>query len=131
MDCPFCHLSADREITIENSAAYSTPDISPITPGHMLIISKRHCADYFDLTLEEQISCWKLVNELKVILTNRYHPDGFNVGININESAGQTVFHVHIHLIPRYKGDVIIPKVGISGIVSIMKEYTSKQKHLK
>ena len=97
----------------------------------MLIIPKRHCADYFDLTLEEQISCWKLVNELKLILTNRYHPDGFNVGININESAGQTVFHVHIHLIPRYKGDVIIPKEGISGIVSIMKEYTSKQKHLK
>ena len=125
-DCPFCHLSADREIIIENSAAYSTPDISPVNPGHTLIITKRHCADYFDLTLEEQVLCWKLVNELKLILTKTHHPDGFNVGININEEAGQTVFHTHIHLIPRYKGDFINPREGVKGFIPLMKDYSAK-----
>jgi diadenosine tetraphosphate (Ap4A) HIT family hydrolase len=110
MECPFCNLAADRKIIVENSVAFSTPDRSPVNPGHTLIIPKRHCVDYFELSLEEQISCWTLVNELKEILINKYHPDGFNICINIKEDAGQTVFHAHIHLIPRFKGDFINPR---------------------
>jgi ATP adenylyltransferase len=127
-DCPFCNLSIDREIIIENPEAYCMLDKFPVTKGHTLIIPKRHCANYFDLTLKEQVSCWKMVNELKVILLEKYHPDGFNVGININEAAGQTIFHVHIHLIPRYKGDVINPIGGVRGVIPVKKDYSTKPK---
>lgn len=108
-DCPFCKLSGDREIVLENNDVYCVADLYPVTKGHTLIIPKRHCADYFDLTLQEQASCWKMVNDLKVILSDKYNPDGFNISVNINEAAGQTVFHVHIHLIPRFKGEIINP----------------------
>jgi diadenosine tetraphosphate (Ap4A) HIT family hydrolase len=120
-NCPFCNVGADREILIENQDVYCMSDLFPCTRGHTLIIPRRHCANYFDLTPEEQVSCWKMVNELKIILSEKYHPDGFNVGININEAAGQTVMHVHIHLIPRYKGDYVNPYGGVKGFFTIMK----------
>jgi len=79
----------------------------------MLIVPKQHVSDYFELSEAEQQELWQLVNRCKAILTERYRPDGFNVGINVGPTAGQTIFHVHIHLIPRYKGDVKNPKGGI------------------
>jgi diadenosine tetraphosphate (Ap4A) HIT family hydrolase len=112
-DCPFCNPGADREITVENRDVYSMSDLFPVTKGHTLIIPRRHCANYFDLAPEEQVSCWKMVNEVKVVLSEKYNPDGFNVCININEAAGQSVFHVHIHVIPRYKGEIINPIGGV------------------
>jgi diadenosine tetraphosphate (Ap4A) HIT family hydrolase len=127
-NCPFCNVSADREIIIENPDVFCMFDLLPVTKGHSLIIPTRHCADYFDLTEEEQSLCWKMVNELKIILSEKYHPDGFNVGININEAAGQTVFHVHIHLIPRYKGDFINPYGGVRGFIPIMRDHSNKNK---
>lgn len=111
-NCPFCNLPSEREILIDKPLAYAIYDKFPVNTGHSLIIPKRHCADYFKLTEEEQIECWSIVNSLKKIIETKYKPQGFNVGININECAGQSVSHVHIHLIPRYHGDVDEPRVA-------------------
>lgn len=126
LDCPFCHLEANREIILETSTVYSIFDKYPVSTGHALIIPKRHCADYFDLTKEEQRDCWEMVNELEILLMEKYHPDGYNIGVNINEAAGQTVPHVHIHLIPRYMGDVDEPEGGVRGVISGKQKYCNK-----
>lgn len=124
--CPFCHLESEREIIIESSSIFSTFDKFPVSKGHSLIIPKRHCSDYFELTFEEQTECWSIVNKVKQVLIEKYNPDGFNIGININEVAGQTISHVHIHLIPRYKGDVKDPEGGVRGVIPEKKNYRNK-----
>lgn len=103
LNCPFCkpHLNGEKTI-IESSDVLSLYDKFPATIGHSLIIPKRHCTSYFDLTTKEQTSCWNMVNKLKNLLTEKYQPDGFTIRININEAGGQKIPHVHIHLIPRY-----------------------------
>ena len=115
--CPFCNLEPDREIIIESSASFSVFDRFPVSKGHALIILKRHCANYFELTSEEQTSCWSMVNTVQQTLTERFNPDGFNIVINVYSAAGQTVPHVHIHLIPRYLGDESQPDGGFRGVV--------------
>jgi len=72
--CPFCKPDSGREIVIDSDTVYSMHDRFPVSMGHVLIIPKRHCADYFELTSDEQIACWRMVNELKIILTEKYHP---------------------------------------------------------
>ena len=121
--CPFCNIGSDRETLLENETVYALLDKFPASQGHTLIIPKRHCADYFDLTFKEQSDCWLMVNEAKSLLTVQYHPDGYNVGINIGASAGQTIFHMHIHLIPRYTGDVEDPRGGVRGVIPLKKNY--------
>ena len=91
--------------------------------GHALIIPKRHVSDYFELNFKEQSSCIFMLNEVKKIIQKRFNPAGFNVGINIGEKAGQTVSHVHIHLIPRYAGDVDDPRGGVRGVIPERKMY--------
>jgi len=126
-NCPFCSPGSDREIVAETAIVYSVYDKYPVSKGHVLIIPKRHCDDYFELTTEEQSACWKMVNGLKVILTQKYHPDGYNIGINVNQAAGQTIPHVHIHLIPRYKGDVKEPEGGVRGVIPELRMYRPKK----
>ncbi|MDD3093599.1 MAG: HIT family protein [Bacteroidales bacterium] len=116
-DCPFCNIGEHVEVLFKADTAMAILDSFPISPGHALVIPKRHVADYFDLTVEEQNELWQLVNRCKVILQDRFHPDGFNIGINVGEMAGQSIFHVHIHLIPRYKGDMKNPKGGVRHII--------------
>ena len=89
--------------------------------NYFYICGKTKC--YFDLTTREQRALWLLVNHCKKLLAERFHPDGFNVGINVGEAAGQSVFHVHIHLIPRYKGDVENPKGGVRGVIPNKQKY--------
>ncbi|MFZ4059451.1 MAG: HIT family protein, partial [Ferruginibacter sp.] len=84
---------------------------------------KKHCADYFQLTFREQSACWFMLNKVKEILSLKLNPDGYNIGININEYAGQTIPHVHIHLIPRYKGDVKEPRGGVRGVIPGKRNY--------
>lgn len=115
--CPFCNLNPKVELLTETATAVAFLDGYPVSKGHTLIIPKRHVADYFDLTTKEQRALWLVVNHCKKLLQSRYNPDGFNVGINVGESAGQSIFHVHIHLIPRYKGDVENPKGGVRGVI--------------
>jgi diadenosine tetraphosphate (Ap4A) HIT family hydrolase len=121
--CPFCNLDSQRELIVESPDAYSVYDRFPVSNGHALIIPKHHCADYFELTIEEQSACWSMVNTVKQILMQKFNPDGFNVGINVNEEAGQTIPHVHIHLIPRYKGDVKDPEGGVRGVIPEKRVY--------
>jgi diadenosine tetraphosphate (Ap4A) HIT family hydrolase len=125
-ECPFCNLDSQRELILESQYTYSVYDKFPVSKGHALILPKRHCADYFELTLEEQSACWSMVNTVKQILMQKFNPDGFNVGINVNKEAGQTIPHVHIHLIPRYKGDVKDPEGGVRGVIPEMRMYKTE-----
>lgn len=115
--CPFCLPNLDREIIAETPMAYAVYDRYPVSPGHALVIPKAHAASYFDLSMHVQHSCWFLLNHVRDLLQERYQPDGFTVGINVGEAAGQTVMHVHIHLIPRYVGDVEDARGGVRGVV--------------
>ncbi len=103
--------------------SFAIYDGYPVNEGHVLIIPKRHTANYFDLTIQEQSDCFELLNRVKEVVQQKYHPAGFNVGININEAAGQTVPHVHVHLIPRFKGDVEEPRGGVRGVVPNKRSY--------
>lgn len=116
-ECPFCHVNSKIELILDSPSTYAIFDKFPVSKGHVLIIPKRHCADYFDLDLKEQADCWEMINHLKDIIQKRFNPDGFNIGINVNESAGQTIPHVHIHIIPRYLGDVEDPRGGVRGVI--------------
>lgn len=122
-DCPFCTLNPKVKVLAETREAMAILDSFPVNPGHTLIIPRRHVAGYFDLTPDEQQALWQLVNTTKTLLENRYHPDGFTIGINVGATAGQSVMHVHIHLIPRYKGDVEQPKGGVRGVIPGKQSY--------
>ncbi|HJJ32620.1 MAG TPA: HIT family protein [Methanocorpusculum sp.] len=120
MNCPFCEHNS---VVLENELAYAKMDEYPVSPGHMLIISKRHISDWFSLTEEEITAILELLNIAKQHLESVYHPDGFNIGINCGEAAGQTIFHVHVHLIPRYHGDVKNPRGGVRGVIANKQNY--------
>jgi diadenosine tetraphosphate (Ap4A) HIT family hydrolase len=120
---PFLIGEETRELIVETATVFSIFDKFPVSEGHALIVPKRLVSNYFDLTLKEQTACWIVANKVKSILQEKYNPDGFNVGININEDAGQTIAHCHIHIIPRYKGDIENPKGGIRGVIPSKKEY--------
>lgn len=117
MHCPFCCEIEDR-ISRSNELAIVILDAYPITTGHSLVIPKRHVADYFDLTADEHAAINTLLSDQKKQLQKQDATiTGFNVGINIGEDAGQTVFHCHVHLIPRRKGDVPAPRGGVRGVI--------------
>ncbi len=122
-ECPFCNPDTERELIVESATAYAMFEKFPVSKGHTLIIPKKHCADYFDLTFKEQSACIFMLNKVKEILVKQFNPNGFNVGINICETAGQTVPHVHIHLIPRYKGDMKNLGGGVIGVISDKQNY--------
>ncbi len=116
-NCPFCSPESQREILTESATAYAIFDKYPVSPGHALIIPKKHVSDYFKLSMHTKTALWIMVERVKDLLKDRFDPDGFNVGINIGEAAGQTIPHVHIHLIPRYQGDVANPRGGIRHVI--------------
>lgn len=119
-NCPFCHPGA---AILENGLAFALLDMSPVTPGHLLLIPRRHVADWFDTTAEERGDILALADAARAWLIREYSPDGFNLGVNAGEAAGQTVFHVHLHLIPRYKGDVANPRGGVRGVIPARQSY--------
>lgn len=119
--CPFC--STDRKMIFETAMSFAILDGFPVSDGHTLIIPKRHTPGFFELSEEEQADCIRLLNKVKVYLEEKYSPDAFNVGINVGEAAGQTVPHVHIHLIPRYAGDVPEPRGGVRGVIPDKRMY--------
>ena len=123
--CVFCQPEKSCELLLESATAYAILDKYPVSRGHTLIIPKRHVANYFDLTFREQSACFFMINHLKKIIDQRYQPDGYNIGININKDAGQTVGHVHVHLIPRYKGDLSDPEGGVRGVIPHKQKYTN------
>lgn len=112
-DCLFCTIPRER-IIAENTLAYAIRDGFPVTELHTLIIPKRHAEDFFALTEEEILACNRLILDVREsILKQDPRVQGFNIGMNAGEVAGQTVFHCHIHLIPRRKGDVENPRGGV------------------
>lgn len=118
MDCVFCNLEKEN-ILFENDLAIAFFDIRPVSKGHTLVIPKRHVRTYFDLTKEEMSAIFELSIKVKEYLDNKYHPDGYNVGFNVNEAGGQSVWHAHMHVIPRYLGDVPHPRGGIRKLAKL------------
>ena len=114
VDCIFCKID---DFVLENELAFAIFDKFPVTKGHMLFIPKRHVANFFDLTKEEREAIFDLVDEGKKLLDEKYSPDAYNVGVNVGEYSGQSVMHVHIHLMPRYIGDTKYPKGGVRGVI--------------
>jgi len=113
--CPFCSLPTSR-ILSEDSLTLVIRDGFPVSPGHSLIIPKRHTVSFFDLSDDERTSLFRLLAEAKAALDAEFKPDGYNIGINDGVAAGQTIFHLHVHLIPRYRGDTSDPRGGVRWI---------------
>ena len=122
-NCPFCNVESEREIISSSSLSLAFFDGFPVSPGHVLIIPRRHVASFFELTQEERKDMFNLADDVKHIVDNRFHPDGYNIGVNIGEAAGQSIFHVHLHLIPRYYGDVPNPRGGVRGVIPVKQSY--------
>lgn len=123
-DCPFCTPPSSPEPgTPAHTLAHIRQDLYPVSPGHLLVIPNRHVADWFELTDEEQQAVMELVNLAKTRLDETLKPDGYNIGINCGEAAGQTVMHVHCHLIPRYRGDTQTPRGGVRGVIPEKQDY--------
>ena len=112
--CLFC---VPRGVTRQNGLAYCTRDSYPVSPGHSLIIPFRHCADFFELTAEEMAACMELLVSARKDLDAESKPDGYNVGVNVGRAGGQSVLHVHVHLIPRYAGDHPSPQGGVRQVI--------------
>ena len=120
--CVFCEMDSKRKI-YENQNVYVILDGYPVSQGHSLIITKRHVSNYFELTLEEKQAIDQALMHMKKQLYELYHPAGYNIGINNGDAAGQTVMHLHVHLIPRYKGDMENPRGGVRGVIPEKQKY--------
>tara|TARA_B110000238_G_C15950833_1_gene363130 strand:- start:277 stop:675 length:399 start_codon:yes stop_codon:yes gene_type:complete len=124
--CLFCNIKVSG-LAIENDLAYVSYDSYPVSEGHCLIIPKRHVKDYFELTNEEVIACNELIKKIKYdIINNDSSIKGFNIGTNVGLTAGQSVMHCHIHLIPRREGDVENPQGGIRSVIPLKQHYKRK-----
>ena len=114
--CPFCSIDRDR-IVAEGDLALAIRDGFPVSPGHSLIVSRRHVGSWFETTVDERLEMLTLVDALKAALDDEFGPAGYNIGINVGEAAGQTVGHLHVHLIPRFEGDVDDPRGGVRFVI--------------
>lgn len=120
--CIFCR-QPETEMLCENHLARAFLDKFPVSEGHVLITPKRHAETYFDATVEELAAIHELIKQVKNILDSRYNPDGYNIGVNVGLAAGQTIFHLHVHVIPRHVGDIDDPKGGIRNIKENLVSY--------
>ena len=116
VSCPFCALPAERILILADEALVIR-DAFPVSPGHTLVIPRRHIGSFFELTDAERACMVELLAQAKAELDLSFQPDGFNIGINDGAAAGQTVPHLHLHLIPRYRGDVPDPRGGVRWVM--------------
>jgi len=121
--CPFCTRVEGGDLAASSDLAAAFPDAYPVSPGHSLVVPRRHVADLFALSVDELRSVWDLVAEVRRRLEAERRPDGFNVGVNAGAAAGQTVEHAHVHVIPRYLGDVADPRGGVRWVVPAKARY--------
>lgn len=121
--CLFCEIQDSARVVSENALAYLTEDAYPVTEGHALVIPKRHVEDYFGLSQAEINAINRLLTEHKDKLEQDSSVTGFNIGANCGDSAGQTVFHCHMHLIPRRKGDMEDPRGGVRHVIPSKANY--------
>ncbi|MBF0496223.1 MAG: HIT family protein [Deltaproteobacteria bacterium] len=122
--CPFCNC--DHPV-LENSLAYAIYDRYPVNEGHLLVIPKRHFSDFFECRKEEVAAIFNLLLNAKGLLDDKYRPDGYNIGINCGLPSGQTIMHLHVHLIPRYQGDMEDPTGGVRGVIPAKQKYPTGQ----
>jgi len=115
-DCPFCALPAER-ILERNDQAIAVADAFPVSPGHTLVMPRRHLASFFELTKDEILSIHDLLDRVRQRLDASLKPAGYNIGANVGPVSGQTILHVHIHLIPRFPGDVADPFGGVRNTI--------------
>ena len=125
-NCPFCKIerliNKDR-IVYQDDTWIAIYDNYPVSQGHVLLIPKRHVETLFNLNMVEFGSLGVTIGIIKMILDEKFHPDGYNIGANCGEAAGQTVMHCHIHIIPRYKGDMENPRGGVRGVIPEKQKY--------
>lgn len=121
-DCAFCSLPTSSVLD-ENASAFSFLDSFPISPGHTLVVPKRHVGSLFDLSVEEIADVWQLVRVVRDRLRLQQSPDGFNIGLNDGVAAGQTILHAHVHVVPRYSGDITDPRGGIRWLMPDKAKY--------
>lgn len=121
--CKFCEKIEKDRILFETSEWIAFYDAYPVTKGHALLVSKEHFNTFFDLPDRLKDSLLFRINDIKEILDNKFHPDGYNIGCNCGEAAGQTINHFHLHIIPRYKGDCENPRGGVRGVIPLMQNY--------
>ena len=115
-ECPFCDPDSDRTF-YDGLLVRGLWDGFPVSPGHALLMPKRHVPSWFEASKEEQIELFEAIDFAKSIIDQQHQPDGYNIGVNVQEAAGQTVFHLHVHLIPRYRGDVADPLGGVRHVI--------------
>jgi diadenosine tetraphosphate (Ap4A) HIT family hydrolase len=120
-DATPCELCAAQEVLHENALAYARYESNALAPGHVLVVPKRHVANFFDMTAREQSAVLALLVKAQQSIEKRHAPDGYNIGVNIGKAAGQSRMHVHVHLIPRYTGDVPDPRGGIRCVLPVRK----------
>jgi diadenosine tetraphosphate (Ap4A) HIT family hydrolase len=122
-NCLFCEKIDDDKIIYQDSSWFAVYDNYPVSKGHVLLIPKRHVKTYFELNYVELASVGVNIGIIKRILDKKFNPTGYNIGINCGESAGQTIPHCHIHIIPRYDGDVEDPRGGVRGCIPEKMKY--------
>jgi superfamily II DNA or RNA helicase/diadenosine tetraphosphate (Ap4A) HIT family hydrolase len=121
--CPFCAPDRTRVFSDDQPLMFCMWDGFPVSPGHALVIPRRHVSDWFDATKDEQLALLEGIALARAEIDKHYAPDGFNVGVNVGASGGQTVPHLHVHVIPRYVGDVPDPRGGVRHVIPALGNY--------
>ena len=124
-DCFLC-AAGDQLKVADDSHAFAVADGFPVSDGHTLVVPKRHFPTFFEATEEERLAIFALLDEVKKQLDATHTPDGYNIGVNSGQAAGQTINHLHVHLIPRYIGDTADPVGGVRGVVPGKANYHAK-----
>jgi diadenosine tetraphosphate (Ap4A) HIT family hydrolase len=113
-----CELCTPTDRLLENEQAYVQFERDSLSRGHVIVVPRRHVADFFQMSASEHEAVNQLLRKAHAYITERFSPDGFNIGVNVGKAAGQNRTHVHVHLIPRYAGDVADPKGGVRAVLS-------------
>lgn len=122
-DCIFCEKPSEEKLIFDDGTWKAVFDSFPVNEGHTLIIPNEHVETYFNLSPSQKESLHFAIEKVKEFLDNKFHPQGYNIGINCGEAAGQTIPHCHIHVIPRYEGDVENPRGGVRGVIPSKMNY--------
>lgn len=125
--CRFCDRVVAGDFDFANELAVAFPDAYPLTTGHTLVVPRLHEGDFFELNAETRAAIWHLIDIVRVHLTVTFAPDGFNIGVNVGQPAGQTIPHAHVHVIPRTLGDVADPRGGVRWVIPDKAPYWNQE----